>query len=154
MAKKEKFGKFVLLDEIEASGLGHEYRAAKLGASGLEKIVSILRIKAALSSHPEVVRGLMDQVKFAAQLQNPNILHRQGRDRVLHLLRVHRGQEPERRLRALPPGGLPVLGRPRPAHREQDLLGPRVRALPQDRGWRPLLPRDGEPVQRLRLLRR
>jgi TonB family protein len=82
MAKKEKFGKFVLLEEIEASGLGHEYRAAKLGASGLEKIVSILRIKSALSSHPEVVRGLMDQVKFAAQLQNPNILKIYGIGKV------------------------------------------------------------------------
>ena len=31
MAKREKFGKFVLLEEIDASGLGVEYRAARLG---------------------------------------------------------------------------------------------------------------------------
>src|SRR6185295_12314479 len=74
MARKEKFGKLVLLEEIEASLLGSDYRAAKLGPSGLEKIVTLLRLRPALSSNTEVARSLMDQVKLAAQLQNPNIL--------------------------------------------------------------------------------
>jgi hypothetical protein len=42
MPKKEKFGKFVLLEEVETSGLGTEYRAAKLSPTGLEKIVTVL----------------------------------------------------------------------------------------------------------------
>jgi TonB family protein len=74
MPKREKFGKFVLLEEVESSGLGAEYRAAKLSASGLEKIVTILRVRPSLSASAETVRSLMDQVKFAAQLQNPNIV--------------------------------------------------------------------------------
>jgi TonB family protein len=74
MPRKEKFGKFVLLDEVESSGLGAEYRAAKLTATGLEKIVTLLRVRPALSASPETVKSLMDQVKFAAQLQNPNIV--------------------------------------------------------------------------------
>ena len=74
MAKKEKFGKFVLLEEIDASGLGTEYRAAKLGPTGFEKIVTVLRLTPALSANAEGVKLLMDQVKFAAQLQNPNII--------------------------------------------------------------------------------
>jgi TonB family protein len=74
MARKEKFGKFVLLEEIDSSGLGVEYRAAKLGASGLEKIVTVLRLTPSLSANAEGVKQLMDQVKFAAQLQNPNII--------------------------------------------------------------------------------
>jgi TonB family protein len=74
MAKKEKFGKFVLLEEIDASGLGTEYRAAKLGPAGFEKIVTVLRLTPALSANAEGVKLLMDQVKFAAQLQNPNII--------------------------------------------------------------------------------
>lgn len=73
MAKKEKFGKFVLLEEIEASGLGTEYRAAKLGSAGLEKLVAVLRLTPALSTNTEVARQLMEQAKQAAQLQNPNI---------------------------------------------------------------------------------
>jgi TonB family protein len=74
MAQKEKFGKFVLLEEIDASGLGKEYRAAKLGTTGFEKIVTVLRLTPALSANAEGVKLLMDQVKFAAQLQNPNII--------------------------------------------------------------------------------
>ncbi len=82
MAKKEKFGKFVLLEEVDTSGLGAEYRAAKLSTTGLEKIVSVLRAKPALSAQPEAVKNLMDQVKFAAQLQNPNILKIYGIGKV------------------------------------------------------------------------
>jgi TonB family protein len=74
MPKKEKFGKFVLLEEVETSGLGTEYRAAKLSPTGLEKIVTVLRVRPNLSTNAETVKSLMDQVKFAAQLQNPNIV--------------------------------------------------------------------------------
>ena len=74
MAKKERFGKFILLEEIESSGLGAEYRAAKLGSGGLEKIVTVLRLGQAFSSHVETAKGLMEQAKVAAQLQTPNIL--------------------------------------------------------------------------------
>ncbi|HET7295002.1 MAG TPA: TonB family protein [Vicinamibacteria bacterium] len=73
MAKKEKFGKFVLLEEVESSGLGTEYRAAKLGGAGLEKLVAVLRLTPALSANAGVAKQLMDQAKVAAQLQNPNI---------------------------------------------------------------------------------
>ncbi len=82
LARKEKFGKFVLLDEVDSSGLGTEYRAAKLSATGLEKIVSVLRLKPALSANPEGVKALMDQVKVAAQLQNPNVLKIYGIGKV------------------------------------------------------------------------
>jgi TonB family protein len=74
MPKREKFGKFVLLEEIESSGLGAEYRAAKLSPTGLEKVVTVLRVRPVLSASAETVKSLMDQVKFAAQLQNPNIV--------------------------------------------------------------------------------
>src|SRR3981081_904203 len=74
MPKKEKFGKFVLLEEVETAGVGAEYRAAKLSATGLEKIVTVLRVRPNLSASAETVKSLMDQVKFAAQLQNANIV--------------------------------------------------------------------------------
>jgi TonB family protein len=84
MARKEKFGKFVLLEEVETCGLGHEYRAAKLSPTGIEKIVSVLRLKPALSAHPDAVKALMDQVKFAAQLHNANLLKVHGIGKVDH----------------------------------------------------------------------
>jgi TonB family protein len=74
MTRKERFGKLVLLEETEASLLGTDYRAAKLGATGLEKIVTLLRLRPAVSANGEAARRLMDQVKLAAQLQSPNIL--------------------------------------------------------------------------------
>jgi TonB family protein len=74
MAPREKFGKLVLLEESDATGLGREYRAAKLGSAGLEKIVTILRLGPAISGNAEIARSLMDQAKVAAQLQSPHIL--------------------------------------------------------------------------------
>jgi TonB family protein len=73
MSRKEKFGKLVLLEQSEATLLGVDYRAAKLGPTGLEKIVSVLRLRPEISAHPEAARSLMDQVKLAAQLQSPNL---------------------------------------------------------------------------------
>jgi TonB family protein len=74
MAPREKFGKLVLLEESDVTGLGQEYRAAKLGPAGLEKIVTILRLGAPISGNAEIARSLMDQAKVSAQLQNPHIL--------------------------------------------------------------------------------
>jgi TonB family protein len=82
MARKEKFGRFVLLEEVETCGLGSEYRAAKLAPGGLEKIVSFLRLKPSLASHPEAVKALMDQVKFAAQLHHANLVKIHGIGKV------------------------------------------------------------------------
>jgi serine/threonine-protein kinase len=82
MAKKEKFGKFVLLEVTDQGAVGTEYRAAKLGTTGLEKIVSLLRLAPALSGSAEVARSLMDQAKVAAQLQNPNIVKLLGIGKV------------------------------------------------------------------------
>src|SRR5438093_513503 len=62
MARKEKFGKFVLLEEVETSGLGAEYRAAKLGPGGLDKIVVVLRVRPELSAKADMLKSLMDQV--------------------------------------------------------------------------------------------
>jgi serine/threonine protein kinase len=74
MTEREKFGKLVLLEQTETTGLGSEYRAAKLGPAGLEKIVTILRLSPSISGNADVARSLMDQAKVAAQLQNPNIM--------------------------------------------------------------------------------
>jgi eukaryotic-like serine/threonine-protein kinase len=74
MTAREKFGKFILLEEIDATALGTEYRAAKLGPSGFEKIVCVERLKPALGANPDVAKSLLDQVKAAAQIQNPNVV--------------------------------------------------------------------------------
>lgn len=70
------------MEETATSGLGTEYRAAKLGQAGLEKIVSVLRLSPALSGDADMARGLMDQIKVAAQLHSPNIVRIYGIGRV------------------------------------------------------------------------
>jgi TonB family protein len=82
MARKEKFGKFVLFEELDGSGLGTEFRAAKLSTTGLEKIVSVLRLSPAVSGHAEIAKAVMDQAKVAAQLQSPNITRIYGIGKV------------------------------------------------------------------------
>ena len=74
MVTKERFGKYILLEEIDTTALGSEYRAAKLGPAGFEKIVSVERLKPALAANAEVAKSLLDQVKAAAQIQNPNVV--------------------------------------------------------------------------------
>jgi len=82
IAKKEKFGKFVLLEQIESSSLASEHRAAKLGATGLEKVVSVHRLAPRVAQNADVAKSLMDQVKYASQLQSPNILKIHGIGKV------------------------------------------------------------------------
>jgi TonB family protein len=82
MPKREKFGKFVLLEETEATSLGPLFRAAKLGTTGFEKIVWILKLAPAFSANLGAAKRLMDQVKVAAPLQNPNILKIYGIGKV------------------------------------------------------------------------
>jgi TonB family protein len=74
MLTREKFGKFVLLEEVDNTDIGAEYRAAKLGPAGFEKIVSVVRLKPALGANAEVAKSLLEQVKAAAQIQNPNVV--------------------------------------------------------------------------------
>jgi TonB family protein len=74
MAKRERFGKFVLLEEVSTSGLGTEYRAAKLAGAALERLVSLIRVTPALSANADFAKHLMEQAKAAARLQSPNVL--------------------------------------------------------------------------------
>jgi hypothetical protein len=49
MALKEKFGKLVLLEKLSEGPLGVTYRAARVKASGLHRIVTLLRYSEAIS---------------------------------------------------------------------------------------------------------
>ena len=82
MANRQRLGKFILLEEVDTTALGSEYRAAKLGPAGLERIVSLVRVNPALCTDAEVPKSLLDQVKAAAQIQNPNVVRISGIGRV------------------------------------------------------------------------
>jgi serine/threonine-protein kinase len=70
--KRERFGRFVLLQEVDSSGLGSDYRAAKLApGGGLERIVHLLRVAPKLSANAEFVKALLEHAKSASLLHGP-----------------------------------------------------------------------------------
>ena len=82
MALREKFGKLVLLDETEVGPLGREYRAARLGPAGLDRLVTVVRFGPEVSSNAEATKRLMDEARLAARLQNPGLVRVLGIGRV------------------------------------------------------------------------
>jgi TonB family protein len=82
VALREKFGRLVLLEETEVSALGREYRAARLGSAGIDRLVGVLRFSPAVSQDAAATKSLMDEARLAARLSNP------GLQRVLGIGRV------------------------------------------------------------------
>jgi TonB family protein len=82
MALREKFGKLVLLEETGAGALGREYRAARLGPAGLDRLVTVLRFGPEVSSNAEATKRLMDEARLAARLHSPGLVRVLGIGRV------------------------------------------------------------------------
>ncbi|MGD8897853.1 MAG: TonB family protein [Acidobacteriota bacterium] len=82
MALREKFGKFVLLEEIDAQHLGVIHRAARLGPAGLDRIVTLLRYSEAVSAHPDAPSRLAQQSRLASRLRIPGLVRVLGIGRV------------------------------------------------------------------------
>jgi TonB family protein len=74
MTQRERLGRLVLLEETEASAYGREYRAARLGPAGLDRVVSVLRFSPTVSAHSEVTRRLMEEARVVARLHNPGLV--------------------------------------------------------------------------------
>jgi TonB family protein len=82
MALREKFGRLVLLEQTDSDPLGEEYRAARLGAAGFDRLVSVLRFSPAVSAHTEASKRLVDEARTASQLHNPSLVRVLGVGRV------------------------------------------------------------------------
>jgi TonB family protein len=82
MAPRETLGRLVLLEETGASALGREFRAARLGPGGLERLVSIVRFEAAISSDAEVTARITEQARLASRALHPALVRVIGAARV------------------------------------------------------------------------
>ena len=73
----DRFGRFVLLGELETGWRGTEYRAAALAGPDLERLVSLLRIPPPLSAREAV----LEHLQAAARLGGPHAvpIHEVGR---------------------------------------------------------------------------
>jgi TonB family protein len=82
MAIREKFGKLVLLERGEPGPLGLECRAARLGPTGLDRLVAVTRFGPGVSSSVEATRRLMDEARIAARTPSPGLVRVLGIGRV------------------------------------------------------------------------
>ena len=82
MALRQKFGRLVLLEKTDSDPLGDEWSAARLGPSGLDRLVSVLRFSAAVSAHADATKRLVDEARLAAQVHSPALLRVLGVGRV------------------------------------------------------------------------
>src|SRR5512136_783836 len=82
MALREKFGRLVLLEETDAGPLGREYRAARLGPAGFDRLVTVLRLSAEISAHAEATKRLGEEARLAARFSNPGLVRVLGIGRV------------------------------------------------------------------------
>jgi TonB family protein len=82
MALREKFGRLVLLEKTDSDPLGDEYRAARLGPSGLDRLLSVMRFSPAVSAHAEAAKRLVEEARLVSQLQNPSLVRVLGVGRV------------------------------------------------------------------------
>ena len=74
MAIREKFGRLVLLEHGEPGPLGLECRAARLGPTGRDRLVTVTRFSPAVSSSVEATRRLMDEARLAARMPSPGLV--------------------------------------------------------------------------------
>jgi len=73
MPKLEKFGSFVLLEEVAGDYMGRIFRAGKLTQTGLEKVVYLTKISPNITHDTTLMKSLIDELKATAQLASPNI---------------------------------------------------------------------------------
>jgi TonB family protein len=73
MTIRERFGKFVLLEELVSVPLGIEFRAAKIGSGGFERFVRLLRLTPRALPSAEASQSLVREIKYAAQIHHPSL---------------------------------------------------------------------------------
>ena len=81
MSYPTRFGKYVLLEPINAGGMAEVFRAKTFGVAGFAKFVAIKRILPQLQKDTDFIKMFIDEARIAVQLAHPNIvqIHELGR---------------------------------------------------------------------------
>ena len=74
----DRFGRFVLLEQLQADWRGAEYRAGALAGTELERLVNLLRLDPSLAEK----ETLLEHLRAAARLGGPNTIPIQEVGRV------------------------------------------------------------------------
>ncbi|MFT3922502.1 MAG: protein kinase [Myxococcales bacterium] len=73
MKKPIPFGKYYLLDRINAGGMAEVFRAKAFGVEGFERIVAVKRILPSIAADTDFITMFIDEAKIAVQLNHANI---------------------------------------------------------------------------------
>jgi len=68
-------GRYTLLHRLAVGGMAELYVARQGGIEGFEKIVALKRVLPHLADDPQFVQMFLDEARFAASLDHPNIAH-------------------------------------------------------------------------------
>ncbi|MBI5510055.1 MAG: serine/threonine protein kinase [Deltaproteobacteria bacterium] len=76
-----RFGRYLLLDRINAGGMAEVYRAKVTGVEAFQRLLAIKTMLPTLTRNEAFVSMFVDEAKLAAQLNHPNIvqIHELGR---------------------------------------------------------------------------
>jgi serine/threonine-protein kinase len=70
----ERFGRYVLLEQIGRGGMAEVYRAVAQGLEGFQRVFVIKRILRDRSASPEFVEMFINEARISALLNHPNIV--------------------------------------------------------------------------------
>jgi len=70
----ERYGKYVLLDRLNAGGMAEVWRAKLIGAAGIHKDVAIKRILPEHAKSPAFIQMFLDEARLTVQLSHGNII--------------------------------------------------------------------------------
>ncbi|MCA9704472.1 MAG: serine/threonine protein kinase, partial [Myxococcales bacterium] len=70
-----RMGRYTLLHRLAVGGMAELYVARQGGIEGFEKIVALKRVLTHLAGDPQFVEMFLDEARFAASLDHPNIAH-------------------------------------------------------------------------------
>lgn len=75
LAPGTRMGRYTLLHRLAVGGMAELYVARQGGIEGFEKIVALKRVLPHLAEDPQFVKMFLDEARFAASLDHPNIAH-------------------------------------------------------------------------------
>ena len=66
-------GRYALLNQIGAGGMGSVYLARLVAAAGFERIVAVKRVNADLIADPQTLSMFKEEVRLTARIRHPNV---------------------------------------------------------------------------------
>jgi serine/threonine protein kinase len=108
----ERFGKYLLVEQIAIGGMAEVFKAHTVGLGGFEKVLAVKRLHRKYCKDVDFIRMLIDEAKIAVQLSHSNICQIFDLDRIgeqyFIAMEYMAGLDLARMMRREGEGGLPI----------------------------------------------